>query len=102
MSPIVKVCSFRGSMRIVHPPYKRGEGPRCPEHTNPAGRTSSTYAWRKLRRVVMARDGLRCLQCGSSEISPFISIQGSEAVMTLPGRFFRERSASSCRSDRGR
>ena len=67
MSPIAKACTYPGCGRIVFPPFIPKKGLRCDLHTNPAGPTSSTYAWKKLRGQVMARDEFRCLQCGSTE-----------------------------------
>lgn len=58
MSPILKACSVCGR--------RAREGNRCDDHKSLAGPTSSRYRWQKLRKVVMARDGFRCLQCGAT------------------------------------
>ena len=64
--PVLKLCTFPGCSARVSPPYKAKQGPRCDAHTNLAGPTSGSYYWKKLRKVVLARDGHRCRQCGAT------------------------------------
>jgi 5-methylcytosine-specific restriction endonuclease McrA len=57
---MARVCVVPGCGIVL------GDGERCPRHRANAG--GSTWAWRKVRAKVLARDRHRCVRCGAPAV----------------------------------